>query len=260
MHKNTIKLIIDDCLNVLETLPNESVDLILLDPPYNISLTDWDIFTDYISWAQLWITEAYRVLKKNGNCIIFGGTQFEGKKTGDLYELIHYIRHNTKFNIANTIVWYYKNGISAKRFFANRHEEIIWIVKNKNYYFDLDAVRVPYNEETKTLYLKDKRLNPETIEKGKNPTNVWEIGRLNGNSKERVGHPTQKPKELIRRIIRGLSPESGQVLDFFAGSCVTGIVSIEEKRSAILCDTDPLSKKYLKKHFDNTFFNLDDFL
>jgi len=64
MHRNTIKLIIDDCLNVLETLPNESVDLILLDPPYNISLTDWDIFTDYISWAQLWITEAYRVLKK----------------------------------------------------------------------------------------------------------------------------------------------------------------------------------------------------
>lgn len=64
MHKNTIKLTIDDCLNVLETLPNESVDLILLDPPYNINLADWDIFTDYISWAQLWITEAYRVLKK----------------------------------------------------------------------------------------------------------------------------------------------------------------------------------------------------
>lgn len=103
-------------------------------------------------------------------------------------------------------------------------------------------------------------MNPETIEKGKNPTNVWEIGRLNGNSKERVGHPTQKPKELIRRIIRGLSPENGQVLDFFAGSCVTGIVAIEEKRSAILCDTNPLAKDYLKKHFDNTLFNLDDFL
>ncbi|MGH1789807.1 DNA-methyltransferase [Enterococcus faecalis] len=260
MLKNTIQLTIDDCLNVLEKLPNESVDLILLDPPYNISLADWDVFTDYISWAQLWINEAYRVLKKDGNCVIFGGTQFEGKKTGDLYELIHHIRHNTKFNIVNTIVWYYKNGISAKRFFANRHEEIIWIVKSKKYYFDLDAVRVPYNKETKTLYLKDKRLNPDNVEKGKNPTNVWEIGRLNGNSKERVGHPTQKPKELIRRIIQGLCPENGQVLDFFAGSCVTGIVAVEEKRSAILCDTDPLSKEYLKKHFDNTLFSLEDFL
>lgn len=260
MSKNRIKLITDDCLNVLKSIPDESIDLILLDPPYNISLTDWDTFTDYISWAELWIDEAYRVLKQNGNCMIFGGTQFEGKKTGDLYELIHHVRHNTKFNIVNTIVWYYKNGISAKRFFANRHEEIIWIVKSKKYYFDLDSVRVPYDEETRGLYLKDKRLNPENVNKGKNPTNVWEIGRLNGNSKERVGHPTQKPKELIRRIIRGLSPENGQVLDFFAGSCVTGIVAIEENRSVTLCDVDSSSKDYLRKQFNNVHLNLDEFL
>lgn len=260
MLEKRIQLKIDDCLNVLDTIPDESIDLILLDPPYNINLTDWDTFEDYISWAELWINEAYRVLKKNGNCVIFGGTQFEGKKTGDLYELIHHIRHNTKFNIVNTIVWYYKNGISSKRFFANRHEEIIWLVKNKNYYFDLDAVRIPYDEETKALYLKDKRLNPENVVKGKNPTNVWEIGRLNGNSKERVGHPTQKPKELIRRIIRGLSSKNAHVLDFFAGSCVTGIVAIEENRSVTLCDIDLTSELYLKIQFENSHFNLEDFM
>lgn len=260
MHKNTLKLSIQDCLLTLKSIPNESVDLILLDPPYNISLTDWDTFEDYISWAKLWINESYRVLKKSGNCVIFGGTQFEGKKTGDLYELIHYIRHNTPFSIVNTIVWYYKNGISARRFFANRHEEIIWIVKNKKYYFDLDSVRIPYDEDTKKLYLKDKRLNPESVKKGKNPTNVWEIGRLNGNSKERVGHPTQKPKELIRRIVKGLSPKNGMVLDFFAGSCVTGIVSIEEKRSVQLCDIDSLSEEYLKSQFHNSNIPLNKFL
>ena len=82
----------------------------------------------------------------------------------------------------------------------------------------LDAVRVQFDEATKALYKKDKRLNHESIEKRKNPTNVWEIGRLNSNSVERVGHPTQKPLELVRRFIRALSYPGSLVLDFFAGS------------------------------------------
>lgn len=249
-----------DCLECLKEIPDNSIDLIIIDPPYNISFTEWDEFEDYISWANLWINESYRVLKDAGNCVVFGGTQFQGKTSGDLYELIHHVRHHTKFNIVNTIVWYYKNGISARRFFANRHEELVWFVKSKKYYFDLDAVRIPYDEKTKELYLKDKRLNPENVEKGKNPTNVWEIGRLNSNSLERVGHPTQKPKEIIRRIVRGLSPENGKILDFFAGSGVTGIVGIEEKRSVTLCDNDPSLKIYLEKHFNKAELNLYEFL
>lgn len=260
MKKNKITLKIDDCLNVLRDIPDESIDLILLDPPYNINLAEWDRFDDYISWAKLWINEAFRVLKKDGNCVIFGGTQFGDKKSGDLFEIIHYIRHYTQFRLVNTIIWYYKNGISAKRFFANRHEEIIWITKSQQYYFDLDAVRIPYDKKTKNLYLKDKRLNPESIKKGKNPTNVWEIGRLNGNSKERVGHPTQKPKELIRRLIKGLSPEKATILDFFAGSCVSGIVALEENRFSILCDVDPTSYTYLQNQFSNTELKYEDYL
>ncbi|MFM7366891.1 MAG: DNA methyltransferase, partial [Sphaerospermopsis kisseleviana] len=102
-------------------------------------------------------------------------------------------------------IWNYPNGMSAHRFFANRHEEIAWFAKTSKYYFDLDAVREPFDEATKIEYLKDKRLRPESVEKGRNPTNVWKIPRLNGNSKERVGHPTQKPRQLIQRIIRSLS-------------------------------------------------------
>ncbi|PTK20780.1 site-specific DNA-methyltransferase [Staphylococcus haemolyticus] len=260
MKNNKIKLKIDDCLNVLKDIPSESIDLVLLDPPYNIDIMDWDNFEDYIEWAKLWISETYRVLKSNGNCVIFGGTQFGNKKNGDLIELIYYIRHYTKFRMVNTIIWYYKNGISAKRFFANRHEEIIWITKNKNYYFNLDSVRIPYDNKTKSLYLKDKRLNPENIEKGKNPTNVWEIGRLNANSKERVGHPTQKPKELIRRLIKSLSPENGLVLDFFAGSCVSGIVALEENRFSILCDNDPATLNYFRKQLKNINLKYEDYV
>lgn len=239
-----------DCCDFLKSLPDESVQLICIDPPYNLELTGWDVYENYIEWAARWIDEAYRVLSKSGSMVIFGGIQFRDAKTGDLIDIIQYVRHHTKFKLINTIIWHYKNGMSAHRFFANRHEEAIWLVKTNNYYFDLDSVRVPYSEEDLILALRDKRLNPDNTRKGKNPTNVWEIGRLNGNSKERVGHPTQKPVEIIDRFVKALSYPGSVVLDFFAGSGTVGRVCIEEGRHCLMCDSDPASKSYFAKHID----------
>lgn len=241
----------EDCLQLLKSLPDDSIELILIDPPYNLDIADWDTYANYIEWAAKWLDEAYRVLSKNGNMVIFGGTQFQNAKSGDLIEIIYHCRHNTKFRLVNTIIWYYKNGMSAHRYFANRHEEVIWLAKTDKYYFDLDSVRVKYDEKELRLALKDKRLIPENVMKGKNPTNVWEIGRLNGNSLERVGHPTQKPLEIIRRLVKALSYPGSIVLDFFAGSGTTGRVCIEEKRNCIMCDKDPESQVYFQKHIEN---------
>ena len=241
----------EDCLQLLKSLPDDSIELILIDPPYNLDIADWDTYANYIEWAAKWLDEAYRVLSKNGNMVIFGGTQFQNAKSGDLIEIIYHCRHNTKFRLVNTIIWYYKNGMSAHRYFANRHEEVIWLAKTDTYYFDLDSVRVKYDEKELRLALKDKRLIPENVMKGKNPTNVWEIGRLNGNSLERVGHPTQKPLEIIRRLVKALSYPGSIVLDFFAGSGTTGRVCIEEKRNCIMCDKDPESQVYFQKHIEN---------
>lgn len=239
-----------DCCDFLKDLPDESVQLICIDPPYNLELTDWDIYDNYIEWAAKWLDEAYRVLSPNGNMVIFGGIQFRDSKSGDLIDIIQHIRHRTNFKLINTIIWYYKNGMSAHRYFANRHEEAIWLVKSNDYYFDLDAVRVPYSEEDLLLALKDKRLNQENTRKGKNPTNVWQIGRLSGNSKERVGHPTQKPVEIIERFIKALSYPGSTVLDFFAGSGTVGRVCIKERRHCIMCDNDPASINYFNKHLE----------
>lgn len=239
---------IQDAVEFLKKLPDSSVQLVLIDPPYNLELDYWDTYPNYLEWAKQWLDEIYRVMTDNGNCVIFGGFQFQDLKQGDLLEILHYTRHNTKLRLINLIVWYYKNGMSAHRYFANRHEEAIWLSKTKKYYFDLDSVRVPYDEESKKAALKDKRLIPENIEKGKNPTNVWEIGRLNGNSVERVGHPTQKPVEIIRRFVKSLSYEGSIVLDFFAGSGTTGRVCIEENRHSILVDADISLKDYFKSH------------
>ena len=246
---NTIHaLFIKDAVGVLRQIPNSSIQLILIDPPYNLDLDYWDTYENYLEWAKLWLNEIYRVLSDSENCVIFGGFQFQDIKKGDLLEILHYTRHSTNLRFINLVIWYYKNGMSAHRFFANRHEEAIWLSKTNKYYFDLDSVRIPYDERTKALYKKDKRLNHESIEKGKNPTNVWEINRLNGNSKERVGHPTQKPIEIIRRFIRGLSYPGSTVLDFFAGSGTTGRVAIEEARNSILVDTDSKLYEYFDSH------------
>lgn len=248
IEKSTICLNIMDCCDFLKDIPDNSVQLICIDPPYNLELETWDIYDNYIEWAATWLQEAYRVLSNTGSMVIFGGIQFRDVKSGDIIDIIQYVRNHTKFKLINTIIWYYKNGMSAHRYFANRHEEVIWLAKTNDYYFDLDSVRIPYSEEQLQLALRDKRLNPENTRKGKNPTNVWEIGRLNGNSKERVGHPTQKPVEIIERFVKALSYKGSIVLDFFAGSGTVGRVCINEKRHCLMCDSSFSSVEYFNKH------------
>lgn len=245
-------VLVSDCVELLRQIPDRSVQLILCDPPYNIQMADWDEHATYLDWAAVWLAEAERVLMDSGNLVIFGGLQYQDEAgTGDLLSLMMHLRERSAMRLVNLIVWNYPNGMSAQRFFANRHEEICWFAKTKGYFFDLDAIREPYDEATKQTYLKDKRLKAENVEKGKNPTNVWRINRLNGNAKERVGHPTQKPRELIRRIVRGLSYPGATVLDFFAGSAVTVRVAIEESRHSVCGDRDPRLLEYLKAQIEN---------
>lgn len=241
-------LITGDCLDVLGRIPDESIQLIVCDPPYNIQMAGWDSHQNYIQWAAQWLKEAERVLAPTGSLAVFGGLQFQGEAgTGDLLDIMSYMRSSSHMLLVNLIVWNYPNGMSAQRFFASRHEEIVWFAKSKRYYFDLDAVREPYDEETKRQYLRDKRLLPESVEKGRNPTNVWRMTRLNGNDAERVGHPTQKPAAIVRRLVRALSYPGSTVLDFFAGSAVTTAVAIEEGRNSISSDIDPVMHSYLQR-------------
>jgi len=245
--KETLHAIrIGDCLDVLREIPDNSVQLIVCDPPYNIMLAGWDKFRDYIGWASRWLDESHRVLRPSGSLVIFGGLQYQSEAgSGDLFDILAYMRKNSTMLLANVIIWHYRNGMSAHRFFANRHEEILWFAKTRKYYFDLDAVREPFDEETKKAYRRDKRLKADSIEKGKNPTNVWEMSRLNANSLERVGHPTQKPTQVIRRLVRALSYPGSVVLDFFAGSGSTTRVAIEEGRHSIAADNDEALRRFL---------------
>jgi DNA modification methylase len=236
-----------DCVELLRAIPDDSIQLIICDPPYNIRAAQWDDVSDYGYWAAKWLKEAERVLAPSGSIAIFGGLQYQAEAgSGDLVTIINYMRQASRMALVNLIVWAYPNGVSAHRFFASRHEEIAWFSKTPKYFFDLDAVREPFDDRAKAAYRRDPRLRPESLEKGKNPTNVWRIGRLNANSAERVGHPTQKPAALIRRLIRALSYPGSVVLDFFAGSGVTARVAVEERRHSIVADIDPAVHRYLR--------------
>ncbi len=244
-------ILVMDCCDLLAQLPDNSVQLIICDPPYNIQMEEWDKHSNYIEWSATWLGEAERVLVPTGNIAIFGGLQYQGEAgSGDLLTIISHMRTKSQMLLVNLIIWHYPNGMSAHRFFANRHEEIAWFGKTKKYYFDLDAVREPYDEVTKKVYLKDKRLRPASVEKGRNPTNVWHISRLNANAKERVGHPTQKPHLVIQRLVRALSYPGSTVLDFFAGSCITTRVAIEEGRHSIASDIDPVIDEYVEQQLE----------
>ena len=239
-------VVIADALELLRELPDASVQLIVCDPPYNLKMAEWDDRGDYVRWAARWLAECERVLSPRGNIALFGGFQFADEAgSGDLLSLMVHLRQHSALRLVNVIVWHYPQGMSAQRFFCSRHEEIVWLAKTKKYYFDLDSVREPYDEATKRAYLRDKRLKPETIEKGRNPTNVWRIPRLNANAKERVGHPTQKPRAVVRRLVRSMSYPGSVVLDFFAGSGVTTRVAVELGRHSIAGDKDETLRDYL---------------
>src|SRR5262245_32443 len=242
---------VGDCLESLRKLPDQSIQLVVCDPPYNINVAAWDDLEHYVDWAGKWLREVERVLQPSGNLVLFGGLQYQGEAgSGDLLSLMGWMRQHSRMLLANLIIWNYPNGMGAQRFFANRHEEIAWFAKTPKYYFDLDAVRTRLDARTLEIYKRDRRLNPQSLDKGINPTNVWRIPRLNGNSKERVGHPTQKPKELIERIIRSLSYPGSTVLDFFAGSGVTSRVAIESRRHSISSDADEMFRTYFARQLE----------
>jgi site-specific DNA-methyltransferase (adenine-specific) len=239
---------VGDCLATLHKIPTGAIQLAICDPPYNINVAAWDDLSHYVEWAAKWLREIERVLAPTGNFVLFGGLQYQGEAgSGDLLSLMSWMRQHSAMRLANLIIWTYPNGMGAQRFFANRHEEIAWFARTPKYYFDLDAVRTRLEPERLATYKRDKRLNADNLDKGINPTNVWKIPRLNGNAKERVGHPTQKPKELIARIVRALSFPGSTVLDVFAGSGVTSRVAIETRRHSISTDADGMFPTYFRR-------------
>ena len=214
-----------DALELLPTFPAESVHLVIADPPYFRVLKEswdnqWDDEAAYLDWSMTWLREAMRVLVPGGLCYVFGQV---GKRE---HVWLHLMSAATReFGFHDLLVWDRVVGYNTRRdSFDPAFEQILVLKKEGDVArFDKNAVREAYDDATKLRYARDKRyLDLEKrrahLDAGKWATNIWRVPSLKGSSKEKVGHPTQKPLQLLERLLLSSSRVGDLVLDPFCGS------------------------------------------
>ncbi len=239
-----------DCRDIMknEILEN-SINLIFADPPYNLSGNklkwlgnktggDWFMVNEqwdkmdekeYILFTQEWIKEAYRVLKPNGSIYI-------SCTYHNLGEVLTSLKLR-KFKINNIITWYKTNAMPnmTRRVFTHSSEFVIWAVKGKGWIFNYEIL---------------KKINPEKQKDGKDKQmrDVWSMPLVQGKQRikkenGKAAHPTQKPEEMLRRIILASSNEEDIILDPFAGTGTTLFIAQNLNRKWIGIETE---EKYIK--------------
>ncbi|MCY4009149.1 MAG: site-specific DNA-methyltransferase [Anaerolineaceae bacterium] len=221
----------EDFLSGVNRLTDASIDLVIADPPYCLGKdygNDSDMMEpdEYLKWTQAWITAVIPKIKLTGSLYIFTTWQFSP-------EIFSFLKKH--LTMINEIVWDRKvpsMGGTTRRF-TSVHDTIGFFTKSKQYYFDLDAVRIPYDPETKKKRTRSIFVGKKWLEMGYNPKDVWSVARLHRIHREREAHPTQKPLEIIERMIKASCPGNGTVLDPFAGSGTTIEASIKHNRECI---------------------------
>jgi len=232
-----------DAIQVLESkIEDKSVDLIFVDPPYNIGkdfngLKDkWKTDQEYIDWCYRWIDLCLQKLKDNGSFYIMTSTQFI-----PYFDL--YLRD--RISILSRIVWSYdSSGVQAKKFFGSMYEPILFCVKDtKNYTFNSDDILVEAKTGAKRKLIDYRKNPPQPYNTEKVPGNVWNFSRVRYRMAEYEKHPTQKPIALLERIIKASSNEGDTVLDPFSGTFTTSFVAKLLNRKSIGIEID---KDYTK--------------
>lgn len=214
-----------DCIEGMQKL-NQSIDLTVTSPPYNIGKEYETIIPldDFVRWCSVWLKKIHDITSPSGSFWLNIG--YVKTEKGKAVPLPYLLWDKTEFYMLQEIVWNYGAGVASKRTFSPRNEKLLWYVKDpSNYVFNLDDVRDPnvkYPNQKKNGKLKCNPL-------GKNPSDVWQIAKVtsgkNRASKERVGHPAQFPSEMISRIIKASSNVGDLVLDPFMGSGTTAFVA-----------------------------------
>ncbi len=243
------KIYICDVFEFLANLKDESVELAIIDPPYNLSVAEWDTFkseAEFLEFSFSWMEAFLPKLKKSGSFYIFN-TPFNAAN------FVAFLQGKAEF--LNWIVWHKKDGFSAcKRRFNNAQEAILFYAKSKKYLFDCESVRVPYESvermehaKTKGILKNGKRWFPNP--NGKLCTDVWEFASTRhtnkvGGKTQKQNHPTPKPKAMIERMVKASSREGDLVLDLFSGSGVVCEVAFELGRKFVGCE---MNEKYIKE-------------
>ena len=236
---------VGDAVTWLRSLENESVDLVFADPPYNIKKAEWDTFESqrhYVDWSLEWIEQAARILKPTGTLYVCGFSEI----LADLK-----LPASRFFAGCRWLVWHYKNKANLGTDWGRSHESILHFRKTKSFTLNIDDMRIPYGNHTlkypehpqaeSSQYgrgrNKDRLWQPNP--KGAKPRDVIEIPTTCNGMHEKTPHPTQKPEELLRRIVLASSNVGDIVVDPFVGSGTTLVVAEQLQRKWKGCDISP---------------------
>lgn len=258
----------DSCFNSSNYIKDNSVDLFFVDPPYNILGgqswdRQWKSNEDFYKWTKKWFQLMYKQLKKNGSAYVCISWQHS--------PMFHLMLEEVGFKIVNRITWKRDKGRGSSTNWKSMHEDIFFVTKGKDYTFNIDDVKI---EKKVIAPYKDKDGNPkdwwvnEDGEKVRltHPGNLWEefsvpfwsskevrsyakTKRTPKNEHEK--HPTQKPKDLVKRCIMASSKENDLVVDYFLGSGTTLIASKELKRRCIGFEIDKSYIQIINKRLQN---------
>ena len=236
-------------MNFLKQVKNSSVDLAVIDPPYNMGKADWDTFAshdDFMKFTKKWIDALIPKLKDTGSIYIFN-TPFNCA-----FILQHLLKRGLVFQ--NWITWDKRDGLgTSTKKYANGQESILFFTKSNKYTFNYNDIRVPYEStdrieaaKTKGILKNGKRWFPNP--NGRLCGEVWHItsqrhkNKVNGKVQKQQ-HITPKPEEMIERMILASSNKGELVLDCFVGSGTTAVVAKKLHRNYICADK---SKKYVE--------------
>jgi site-specific DNA-methyltransferase (adenine-specific) len=181
---------------------------------------------DFLAWTRAWLELAISKLKPSGSLYIFCTWQYAP-------EIFVFLK--SRLTMVNEIIWDRRvpsMGGTTRRF-TSVHDNIGYFAVSKDYYFDLDPVRIPYDAATKKARSRKLFEGSKWLEMGYNPKDVWSVSRLHRQHAERVDHPTQKPLEIVERMVLASCPPGGRVLDPFMGSGTTAVACARQKREFV---------------------------
>ena len=213
------------------------MDLIVADPPYGLGKdygndSDKKPTDEFLKWTKVWLDKIIPKLKATGSLYIFATWRYSP-------EIFSFLK--SRLIMLNEIIWDRKvpsMGGSTRRY-SSVHDTIGFFAKSVKYFFDLDAVRIRYDAETKKARSRSIFLGKKWLEVGYNPKDVWSVSRLHRIHSEREDHPTQKPLEIVERMVRASCPAGGLVCDPFAGSGTTVEACLRNGRDYIAFEINP---------------------
>lgn len=232
----------DDCTQFLKSLKTSSIDTVFADPPYNIKKAAWDNIggiDEYVDWSLDWIKESSRILKDNGTLYICGFTEI----LADLKRPAMDYFYKCKW-----LIWYYENKANLSNDWGRSHESILCLRKSKNFTFNIDPIRIPYNQHTikypnRKQNGKNSQYGGEKNNKiwmpnpnGAKPKDIINIPTTCNGMDEKTCHPTQKPEALLRKLLLASTNEEDVIVDPFSGSGTTAVVATELNRNFLVND------------------------